>query len=285
MIGKTNVGGGSSNSAWAYIGVTYPSGSTCSATNGSLTLNASGTSGLFVFQIPEPTSTPETWTVSCTNGTQTKSETVSVTSQYQNIVVTLTYSRLPVGYQEVEYLEGSGTQYIVVGAVTFTDYEIDVVFNNFGVSNTSPACGGSGQNTVLQLGFKNTTDYQNKIVYRENSTIYAGNKFINEKISLKYNDASHQVVEDDVVIHNSATQNYSGNFCLFCGKSTLGQGNIMSGRIFSCMVINKSTDAAVYNFVPCYRTSDNVAGFYDLANDVFMTNNGTGNFGVGADVL
>lgn len=44
-------------------------------------------------------------------------------------------------------------------------------------------------------------------------------------------------------------------------------------------------DVFVRNFIPCYRKSDNVIGLYDLVNDVFYTNNGTGIFLKGADVV
>lgn len=38
------------------------------------------------------------------------------------------------------------------------------------------------------------------------------------------------------------------------------------------------------NLVPCYRKSDNVAGMYDIINNVFYTNAGSGSFEVGPDV-
>lgn len=36
--------------------------------------------------------------------------------------------------------------------------------------------------------------------------------------------------------------------------------------------------------IPCYRKSDNEPGMYDIVNDVFYTNAGTGSFAVGPDV-
>ena len=39
-----------------------------------------------------------------------------------------------------------------------------------------------------------------------------------------------------------------------------------------------------YEFIPCYRKADNVAGLYDLVNGVFYTNAGSGTFAVGSDV-
>ena len=54
--------------AFAYVKVTFPSGSTCSATNGSTVLTAPTTSGVYIFGIPTPSSTPETWTFTCSDG-------------------------------------------------------------------------------------------------------------------------------------------------------------------------------------------------------------------------
>lgn len=47
--------------------------------------------------------------------------------------------------------------------------------------------------------------------------------------------------------------------------------------------LSRGTDV-VLHLVPCYRKSDNKPGMYDLINDVFYTNAGTGEFIVGPDV-
>lgn len=40
----------------------------------------------------------------------------------------------------------------------------------------------------------------------------------------------------------------------------------------------------LFDLVPCYRKADTVIGFYDVVNDVFYTNEGTGTFVKGPDV-
>lgn len=72
---------------FAVIGATYPSGSTCTCTNGTKTLKAKDTSGQALFVIPST----GTWTVTCTNGTDTASEAVSITADGQTKTVTLLY--------------------------------------------------------------------------------------------------------------------------------------------------------------------------------------------------
>jgi hypothetical protein len=80
-------GGSGTGKLFAAIGVTYPAGSTLTCTNGSKTLTAKNASGQWVFAIPEA----GTWTVTATNGTNTKSQSVSITTEGQFESVTLSY--------------------------------------------------------------------------------------------------------------------------------------------------------------------------------------------------
>lgn len=71
----------------ATINVTYPEGSTCTATDGTTTLTAPDTSGTWACVVPNA----GTWTVTATNGEQTKSTTVSITAEGQVEKVMLSY--------------------------------------------------------------------------------------------------------------------------------------------------------------------------------------------------
>lgn len=82
-------GGNEGGKVYAAISVTYPAGSVCTATNGTTTLTAADTSGQVVFWIPEPSSTPETWTVSCTDGESTNSDTAVITKEGDSIEIEL----------------------------------------------------------------------------------------------------------------------------------------------------------------------------------------------------
>ena len=72
---------------YAVIGVTYPSGATCTCTNGSKTLTAKDTTGKALFVIPSA----GTWTVKAVKGSKSKSKAVSITAEGQVETVTLTY--------------------------------------------------------------------------------------------------------------------------------------------------------------------------------------------------
>lgn len=100
-------GGGGAGKLFAVIQATYPVGSICTATNGTKTLKAKDTSGLALFAIPEPKTLPETWTVTATDGTNTKYESVEITSEGQSVSVTLSYAVIL--YQTgTDYLAASG---------------------------------------------------------------------------------------------------------------------------------------------------------------------------------
>ena len=83
----TRRGGGT---PYAAIGVTYPSGSVCTCTNGTLTLTAKDTSGKAIFVIPSA----GTWTVTAVSGSKSTSKTVSITAEGQVETVTLMFELL-----------------------------------------------------------------------------------------------------------------------------------------------------------------------------------------------
>ena len=71
----------------ATINITYPAGSTCTCKNGSTTLTAPDTSGTWVCTV----SNTGTWTVSCTNGTDSDSAAVTISTDGQTASCTLSY--------------------------------------------------------------------------------------------------------------------------------------------------------------------------------------------------
>ena len=81
---------GGTGKPYAVIGVTYPSGSTVTCTNGSKTLKAKDTSGKAIFVIPSA----GTWTVKAVSGSKSTSKTVSITTEGQVATVTLTYEMI-----------------------------------------------------------------------------------------------------------------------------------------------------------------------------------------------
>lgn len=72
----------------ATINITYPSGSTCTCSDGTTTLSAPDTSGTWACIVPNA----GTWTVTSTSGTETDSKDVTITTDGQSTSVELSYA-------------------------------------------------------------------------------------------------------------------------------------------------------------------------------------------------
>lgn len=80
---------GGGGNLFAAIGVTYPASNTCTCSNGKKTLVAKAKNGQWIFSIPKPASLPERWTVTSTDGVDSKSKDVSIDSEGQCVTVNL----------------------------------------------------------------------------------------------------------------------------------------------------------------------------------------------------
>lgn len=108
----TRRGGGT---PYAAIGVTYPSGSTCTCTNGSKTLTAKDTTGKALFVIPHA----GTWTVKAVKGSQSASKAVSITAEGQYATAELTFARLI--FKNGVFTEVTGASRLSYGTVSIQD--------------------------------------------------------------------------------------------------------------------------------------------------------------------
>lgn len=299
MYCMTNAGGGGGgSSAWAYIGVTYPAGSVCTATNGSTTLNAQGTSGAYVFHVPQPSSTPETWTVSCTDGTKNRSTTVSITYQYQVEIVTLTYSRLPAGYQEVEYVKcvriisPSSYSYFRTGynltASNMVNTEINFAYMLNAPSSSNPST--SGQYAYIfgttQYGLTAHSSTDGTLDYK-----FAGNVVgnvpieVDVKHTIQFNKYStRQIIDNGSVIGTCGTPSSSVSNPMILGSVLSGTSTSSSPfsiRLYEYIV--KVSGTIVYDLVPCRSTTGSDIGFYDIIGGSFLSKSG-GTVEAGQDV-
>ena len=115
----TRRGGGT---PYAAIGVTYPSGSVCTCTNGTLTLTAKGTGGKAIFVIPSA----GTWTVKAVSGSKSTSKTVSITAEGQVETVMLMFETIlwEAGADQNTSITGgfaaNNTTYVKIGSSTVT---------------------------------------------------------------------------------------------------------------------------------------------------------------------
>lgn len=103
----------------ATINVTYPAGSTCTATDGSTTLTAPDATGTWVCVVPNA----GTWTVTATLGSNTVSKAVTLTTLGQSASVTLTYELNLLAIPENswnKYLASSTAEWLANGNLKLT---------------------------------------------------------------------------------------------------------------------------------------------------------------------
>lgn len=185
-------------------------------------------------------------------------------------------SRLPQGYQEVEYIESSGTQYIDTGFVVNKPdsyvLEIDGLFSS--QSQAYQGCNGYMQFYVSSV-YGISAD----------STKAVGNRDI---VKIAYANQTAVLSVNGVQIESKSWASYSGADVklgvLRMGDANNGwfNGGAASGTIYGYKMWKNNI--LVSECVPCVRNSDGIAGMYDVIREQFITNVGSGIFAVGLNV-
>lgn len=188
------------------------------------------------------------------------------------------WANLPDGYTQVEYVQGSGTQYVDTGVKLngnlriSASIELDDAGGNVisGVLGARQKESGSFILWKFKDGFR--FDYgseQKEFGSYSQSTLY--------EIDLNRNTGT---VNDYSVAASAASFTSSLNVYLL---SVNDYGEVDSrmciGTLYSAKVYDDG--ALVRDFVPCKRDSDNSAGLYDLVGKSFYGNAGTGSFTAG----
>ena len=192
---------------------------------------------------------------------------------------------LPTNYRQLEYIESTGTQYIdtsIVPSNTHIKVTADIQFTTvtpnetkmpFGVdrsgryfmlvlysdSRFQMNCGVSG--STLDLFVTTATTDRTTIMLEKNQNIYNVQGF---GVSLSGTCGSISGI----------TSPY--NIYLFARRDNNNISNKISMKMYHCqMMLNNSI---VREYCPALRITDSKPGLYDLVNNQFYTNAGTGEF-------
>lgn len=189
-------------------------------------------------------------------------------------------SRLPAEYQEAEYIKSSGTQYIDPDFVPNQDTRI-VMNVLFTIQGTNQFLFGSCAEQKSKTYAFNCYSTKYRSHYNAGWLDYATRVSYTTPFVLDKNKNVTTLNGEHTVTETYAAFTCPYSLILF---GINDGGTITASAIatlYSCQIYDNGT--LVRDFVPCYRKSDSVAGLYDIVNDVFYTNAGSGTFAVGAN--
>ncbi len=186
-------------------------------------------------------------------------------------------SRLPDGYQEVEFIQSNGaaeiTNPIMFDMSSMSFYcELNVTdYNDIYVAYL-----GRGVGRILFTIRKNSTLNRVSLYITQsvgsNFNFYTLNNLTETKHSflLKVINQELEVIIDDEMVFtydiSYITKFTSNTIPLFRPNSQ----NFV-GQIYNITVKRNSDQQALSRMVPCYRKSDGLAGFYDIVQNLFIT--------------
>ena len=173
-------------------------------------------------------------------------------------------------YQQVEYLEGTGAQYIDTGLLYFADFEISIRLK----ANVTNKALGVSASACMQRVSRSAPYWQ----FSYNSASFNSTVRITEKHTMKWKE-DKIYADGTFLIDKEKPFTESPSMCLFSADGR----NIFPNMIYYCKLWD-SAGVLVRDFIPCYRKTDNVAGMYDLVSEQFFTNAGTGTFITGQEI-
>ena len=205
-------------------------------------------------------------------------------------------SRLPTEYQEIEYIESTGTQFINTEVYPKSTTK---VFFDFSLTENigQNGWGSSESNEAFIWGI-----YRNSYFYSVITESWIADSGRITNVNCDYNRhkfflySGHQAFDEikygDTIIGDTATnKQYMYLFALHQewenrqGNYSKGAGSYCKERVFLCQIYDNIT--MVRNYIPCYSTTTvtdangvqkpaNTKGLYDTVEGKFYTNQGSG---------
>lgn len=194
--------------------------------------------------------------------------------------------RLPSAYQEVEYIQSTGTQYIDTGIMPSSSTNITMDYEYISGQSGKYIPLACERTTVGSSMFGVWINDRTKEIAINYGTIdtgaISGTSGAGRHI---YSNNGNKWYLDGNLIKTISTSSFSstGSFFIFAlNAGTDIQTRDCTAKLYSFTAYQNSN--LIRKLVPCYRKSDNAIGLYDLVNNVFYTNAGTGVFLMGAEV-
>jgi len=208
-------------------------------------------------------------------------------------------SRLPSAYQEVEYIESNGTQYINTGVKPTNTLNTRIVYTDTSATSSNYVLGSrsGAAGSAIYYGLVGSEKGLTMDAYYNSAS---GNNLTSRIKNEKY-DAFLQIEHDDTQgyrMHTTLNATKAGNSYevyspYYANGITATVPNIFvfaikAGQVHKGMQLHSlqfyDGETLIHDFVPCYRISDDVAGLYDIVGEQFVSSATNSNFTYGANV-
>ena len=192
-------------------------------------------------------------------------------------------------YTFLEYIESTGTQYIdtgISGNAQTNDIRIesDVMWtNNINDNYLLAVRLSSGDSRRYLIGAYTGKWAYSTGVIRTASDITLNSRYHVESQILSGNCYLEVDNERLIELTGEVTTTANYNLTAFALNRYGTIDGYASGRIYYLVIYKASTNELLRYFMPAMRNSDGAIGLYDKVNDVFYTNQGTGEFIAGPD--
>ena len=201
-------------------------------------------------------------------------------------------------YQVVEYIESNGTQYIDTNynATAYTGISADFQFNDlslqqrlYGTSSTN------NDSTYLSYDFyiNGAGDWAYSYNNGSGNWIGTGVAADKDRHIINFNTDSNKKINIyrgntvESSIQGNASNTSKNTLAIMADKEEGGAKeqvkHYSSLRLYRFKIYENGQ--IVRDYIPCYKKSSNEIGLYDIINNKFYTNNGTGAFSKGKDII
>lgn len=189
---------------------------------------------------------------------------------------------LPAEYTELEYIETTGTQYIDTDITPTINAKAEVKFapvatnaTGYWGARSDPyrfCCTTFISGTQFGVGMTNNT-------WPANRTAVVLDSIYDCVIANGYASINGTEYVETPVTDFAVTRTFRLGVVYSGGAIT----SFSQARYYKCKLWEN--DLLVFNGIPAKRNTDNVIGMYDTVSGTFFTNQGTGDFTAGADVV
>ena len=199
---------------------------------------------------------------------------------------------LPDEYVRLDYIESTGTQYINTGFKPTIYTSIETVFSTKASTTDTNLFGSRGGwfaqdytiwiNTSSNKGIACHFPIESSSI-RDTKWVYTRN-IIDTPTKLLITPENIKVNDELVYTFTDTRTEYTPKFNAYIFARNENRNSALLGR-FKVYYFNIWDEGQlVRKYVPCYRVSDEEAGLYDLVENTFYGNSGTGDFVAGEEI-